>query len=137
MNIVTNLAPEKIIDALEAAGYTVVPGENAVLFVDDEEDDMANLTPDQTGVDNTVWVSPRGRARHVARIKIAIDPPDALTTDGKSISMAIHDCSTLGDAPSHIVKQAERFIERNRAALLDYWDGRIFTEELFKRLQKP
>src|ERR1700683_809932 len=32
--------------------------------------EMANLFPDDTGLPVTVWVSPRGRARHAARIKV-------------------------------------------------------------------
>jgi hypothetical protein len=38
----------------------------------DERDlfEMANLYPDTTGLPMTVWVSPRGTARHDARIKV-------------------------------------------------------------------
>jgi len=31
---------------------------------------MTNLFPRRTGLPMTVWVSPRGRARHAARIKV-------------------------------------------------------------------
>src|SRR5258708_5488917 len=99
-------------------------------FVDvDEEDlaeqdlagDMVSLTNDRdhTGVDNTVFVSTKGGARHAARIKIAIDPPDSLNAAGEKASMAIHDYSMTGAyMPPHLVEQAKQFIERNRDALL-------------------
>jgi hypothetical protein len=34
--------------------------------------EMANLFPRTTGLKLTVWVSPRGRARHDARIKVSL-----------------------------------------------------------------
>src|SRR5581483_4007103 len=43
----------------------------------DQADDlyeMANLFPRTTGLPMTVWVSPRGRARHDARIKVSLNP---------------------------------------------------------------
>ena len=43
-----------------------------------EPDDieMANLYPRDTGLPMTVWVSPRGRARHDARVKVCLTPAD-------------------------------------------------------------
>jgi hypothetical protein len=37
--------------------------------------------------------------------------------------------------PPHLVEQARRFIERNRTALLDYWDNKIDTPQLIERLR--
>ena len=43
---------------------------------EDREDldlfEMANLYPTTTGLPMTVWVSPRGHARHAARIKVCM-----------------------------------------------------------------
>ena len=43
---------------------------------EDREDldlfEMANLYPATTGLPMTVWVSPRGHARHAARIKVCM-----------------------------------------------------------------
>src|SRR5690348_5606048 len=36
--------------------------------------EMANLFPEDTGLPMTVWVSPRGRARHTARMKVCRVP---------------------------------------------------------------
>src|SRR5688572_25987684 len=47
----------------------------------DEEDapfDMANLYRRDTGLPMTIWVSPRGRARHDVRIKVCTTPGDRM-----------------------------------------------------------
>jgi hypothetical protein len=121
-------------------GYTVAPSADAqVAILDDEDDedaDMVSLTPDQTGVDNTIFVSTKGKARHAARIKIAIDPPDSFNASSTDASMAIHDYSITGaNVPAHIVEQAKRFIERNREVLMLYWEAKIPTRQMLDRIK--
>jgi hypothetical protein len=100
--------------------------------------DMASLQKEETGVDNTIFVSTKAGARHAARIKIAIDPPDSFNAATKTASMAIHDYSTVGAyVPPHIVEQAKRFIETNREVLLLYWEAKIGTKEMINRLKVP
>jgi hypothetical protein len=137
--------PQRLIDAMRDrriislgdVGYTIAPT-SAVVLLDaeiDEAEDMVSLRKDRTGVDNTVFVSTKGYARHGPRIKIAIDPPDSLNAAAKTASMAIHDYGVAGaHMPPHLIEQAKRFIERNRAALLDYWENKIDTPELIERL---
>jgi len=106
--------------------------------VDDEDDDMVSLRSNKTGIDNIIFVSTKGRGRHAPRIKIAVDPPDTLNAASASASMTIHDYSIRGEhVPSHIAEQARRFIERNRAVLLDYWECRIDGAQLIERLKPP
>ena len=103
-----------------------------------ETEDMAALRSGVTGVDNTVFVSPKGHARHAARIKIAVDPPHSLDPTAKKASMAIHDYGTIGAyLPPQIIEQAKQFIERNRDVLLRYWNHEIDTDELTKQLSRP
>src|SRR5918997_2641600 len=40
--------------------------------------EMANLYPDSTGLPMTVWVSPRGNARHDVRIKVNMTHGDRM-----------------------------------------------------------
>jgi hypothetical protein len=109
---------------------------SAFLNTDDEDFDLANLISARTGVAHTIFASPKGKSRHAARIKIAVDPPDSLTGDGETASMAIHDYSVIGAyMPPHLVEQLKQFIERNRQTLLDYWDGKIDTGLLLERLR--
>ena len=119
-------------------GYTLAPSKGVVVVdsVDDEAADMVSLRSKRTGVDNTVFVSTRGYAQHSARIKIAVDPPDALNATSKSASMAISDFKMTGEyLDPHIVEQAKQFIERNREALISYWNCEIDTDELINRLK--
>jgi hypothetical protein len=100
--------------------------------------DMASLQKDSTGVDNTIFVSTKAGARHAARIKIAIDPPDTFNAESKTASMAIHDFSISGAyVPPHIVEQAKRFIDLNREVLLLYWETKIGTKEMINQLKVP
>src|SRR5215831_473750 len=85
--------------------------------VDDEDDDMVSLRSIKTGIDNIIFVSTKGRGRHAPRIKIAVDPPDTLNTASATASMTIQ---IRGEhVSSHLAEQARRFIESNRAVLLD------------------
>jgi hypothetical protein len=105
---------------------------------EDEGYNMASLKPSQTGVDNTVFASPKGHARHAARIKIAIDPPDSFDIACKSVSMAVHDYREIGPGLTPKLRdQARAFIDRNRGVLLAYWAGKMATQDFFEQLKKP
>jgi hypothetical protein len=62
-----------------------------------EAEDMVALTSAETGIANTIFVSPKGFARHAPRLKVAIDPPDTFDTTSKTASMALHDHAVSGE----------------------------------------
>ena len=108
--------------------------------VSSEADDlfeMANLFPRTTGLPMTVWVSPRGNARHDVRIKIN-------TTHGDQ--MVIADTAVVGVRPTPRViagrlspddqRAVFEWVTLNTAALVAYWDGRIDTIELGQQLKR-
>jgi len=101
--------------------------------------DMVNYKKKTTGVDNTVFISQKGYARHGARIKIAIEPPDSIDVTSKTASVSISSGKIVaGDkakVSAALLKQVEKFIELNRPVLLDYWNAKISTEELQERLK--
>ncbi len=141
--------PDRLVREMQAGrtvhlsdmGYTLGPSSGFVDRAgedDDEAEDMVSLRKNLTGVENTIFVSTKGYARHAARIKIAIDPPDTLSATSKSTSMAIADYRIMGEyVEPRIAEQAKQFIERNREALLSYWNCEIDTAELIKRLKSP
>jgi hypothetical protein len=92
-----------------------------------------------TGVDNTVCISTKVHARHAARAKVAINPPDAISPTSETISVSIHDGSVVaGNASSvttTLLDQVRQFIALNKDALIDYWEERIDTDELRQRLK--
>lgn len=121
--------------------YVLVPREAILELADalaEEEllDEMVSYRKNVTGVDNTVFISPKGNTRHAPRIKIAIDPPDSVDPRGETASIAIADGQLVaGDVQRRLLDQARRFIELNRDVLLDYWEYKVDTDELRRRLK--
>jgi hypothetical protein len=100
--------------------------------------DLAQLYPRHTGLPVTVWVIPRGGARHATRIKVCRRPGDRMDpTDLVSISIRPTPRAIDGELPPEVMRSVSAWIVRNEAVLLDYWDGRIDTVELATRLGRP
>jgi hypothetical protein len=100
--------------------------------------DMANLYPKHTGLPVTIWVSPRGRARHAARIKVCRRPGERMDpTDLVSVSIRPSPRAIDGDLPPEIMQAVSVWVAVNENALMDYWDGAIDTIELASRLRRP
>jgi hypothetical protein len=55
-----------------------IPGEDVETEAEDLFE-MANLYPDTTGLPMTVWISPRGNARHDARVKVNMTHGNQMT----------------------------------------------------------
>jgi len=102
----------------------------------DELFEMANLYPRTTGLPMTVWVSPRGNARHDVRVKVNL-------THGNQ--MTIGNTAVVGDRPSpHAIsgrlssddeRSVTEWITLNAAAIIAYWDGDIDTVQLAQALK--
>jgi hypothetical protein len=71
-------------------------------------EEMSSYGKRTTGVDNTVWISPRGDTCHGPCLKVAIDtrtqsapaakpPQSQLTTEVSSLAMALPRCSNKSD----------------------------------------
>lgn len=99
--------------------------------------EMTNLYPRDTGLPMTVWVSPRGRAHHDARVKVCrtlgtnMDPTNLAVVAIRPVPPVIH--GPL--APSHFVPVAE-WITLNQDALLEFCNGTLSTFELVARLRR-
>ena len=100
-------------------------------------DEMVSYRRNVTGVDHTVFISPRGNSRHAPRIKIAIDPPNSLDPRSETASMDLYTGIVLaGTIPDpRVLEQARKFLLLNRQVLLDYWNYKIDTDELRQRLR--
>jgi hypothetical protein len=99
-------------------------------------DEMTSFRKKETGVDNTVFISPKGFTRHAPRIKLAIDPPDSFDPRGETAAIMIDGGKVVaGEVPPKLLKQVRRFIDLNRGVLLDYWDYKISTPQLYERLK--
>jgi len=98
--------------------------------------EMVNLVPRLTGLPMTVWVSPRGGARHGPRIKVNM-------THGRTMSSSNLATVAVDAAPWLVagylsppdLHAVSEWIRRNEAVLVAYWEFRIDTDELLLRLQ--
>src|SRR5437764_8735331 len=111
----------------EAAGATT----------SDELFEMANLYPRTTGLPMTIWVSPRGNARHDVRIKVNMTHGDQMTVDNTAVvgvRPAPHLVAGRLSAPDQTV--VFNWITLNAAVIVAYWDGTIDTAELIQSLKR-
>jgi hypothetical protein len=101
--------------------------------------EAVNLAPAITGLPMTVFASPRGRARHVARIKVhrrhgaKMDASNTAIVGLEPVPYPVPDAHPLPERDARLVYQ---WAALNRAALVDYWNGRINTAELLARIER-
>jgi hypothetical protein len=98
--------------------------------------EMANLFPSTTGLPMTVWVSPRGNARHDVRVKVNM-------THGPQMNIA--NTAVVGLRPQpHLVagrlappdmRAISDWAKLNLDPLVAYWEGQIDTVQLGQRLK--
>ena len=103
----------------------------------DELFEMANLFPRTTGLAMTVWVSPRGNARHDVQVKVNMTHGD---------QMNIANTAVVGARPApHVIagrlspddqRAVFEWVSLNTAALIAYWEGRIDSIELGQLLKR-
>lgn len=98
--------------------------------------EMANLFPRETGLPMTVWVSPRGNARHDVRVKVNMSHGDQMNiTNTAVIGIRPAPRVITGRLSSDDAKAAFEWISLNADALIAYWEGRIGTIELARALR--
>ena len=106
--------------------------------VEDTDDlfEMANLYPRTTGLPMTVWVSPRGNARHDVRIKVNMTHGDQMNVDNTAV-VAVRPAPSVIEGRLSTADERAVFawIALNAAALIAYWDGAIDTVQLAQALQ--
>jgi hypothetical protein len=102
----------------------------------DELYEMANLFPPTTGLPMTVWVSPRGRARHAARIKVSLSP--GRMDIGKTAVVGIRPSPRLIERrlPPADLELVSEWIKLNEAVLIDLCNEKIDSVELGASLKK-
>lgn len=97
--------------------------------------EMVSYRKAVTGIENTIFISPKGHTQHGPRVKVAINPPDSVDPRGETASIAIPSGALMaGKIPVALHKRVQEFVHLNRDVLLDYWEYRIDTDELRRRL---
>jgi hypothetical protein len=109
--------------------------EEAGAITGDELFEMANLYPRTTGLPMTVWVSPRGNARHDVRVKVNMTHGNQMTVDNTAVIAVRPIPHVIAGRLSTDDEQAVfNWIALNAAAIISYWDGDIDTLQLAQAL---
>jgi hypothetical protein len=88
--------------------------------------EMANLFPRTTGLPMTVWVSPRGNARHDVRIKVNISRGDQMSPANTAVVGIRPSPRVIAGRLSSDDRQAVfEWVSLNTAPLVAYWEGEI------------
>ena len=96
---------------------------------------MTNLYPRRTGLPMTVWVSPRGHARHAARIKVNMAHGERMTIGDTAVVRLKPEPRILaGELSAEDRAAVFRWIAINEQSLLDHWNGSIDGGDLIERL---
>jgi hypothetical protein len=110
--------------------------EGAGTIESDELFEMANLYPRTTGLPMTVWVSPRGNARHDVRVKVNMAHGNQMTVENTAV-VAVRPSPRViaGRLSPDDERTVFGWITLNAAALVAYWDGDIDTVQLSQVLK--
>ena len=103
----------------------------------DELFEMANLFPSTTGLPMTVWVSPRGNARHDVRVKVNMTHGNQMTISNTAV-VGVRPTPRIiaGQLSSSDEQAVFEWVALNADALVEYWEGRIDTIQLGQALKQ-
>ncbi len=93
--------------------------------------EMANLFPATTGLPMTIWVSPRGNARHDVRVKVNMTHGNQMKAANTAV-IAVHRSPRVLAGRLSLGDQAAVFqwVALNAAALVAHREGQIDTVQL-------
>src|SRR5437870_4884108 len=102
----------------------------------DELFEIANLFPRTTGLPMTVWVSPRGNARHDVRVKVNMTHGDQMNIANTAV-VGVRPSPHIiaGHLPSDDPQTVFEWVSLNIAPLVAYWESRIDMIELGQLLK--
>lgn len=98
--------------------------------------DLANIPPRVSGLPMVVWLSDGTGVRHDLRVKVSQEHgPRIRTRDWAVVSVNPEPHLLHGDLSSRDFDSVVRWIRLNEAVIVDFREGRLFTDELLARLQ--
>lgn len=99
--------------------------------------EMTNLSPRMTGLPMSVWVSPRGNARHDVQIKVNMTHGRQMNIDNTAV-VAIRPSPRV--VAGHLTSDDQRVVAEwtalNAQAIIDYWDEKLDTDEFLGNLKR-
>lgn len=118
------------------AGMNEIASEDSPAAEVEDLFEMANLFPRNTGLPMTVWVSPRGNARHAVRIKVNMvhgNQMDPTNTAVVGVRPAPH--LIAGRLSPDDQRAVFDWVALNASALVSYRQGEIDTVQLVQALK--
>src|SRR5947207_11209307 len=103
----------------------------------DELFEMANLFPRTTGLPMTVWVSPRGNARHDVRVKVNMTHGRQMTIENTAV-VAVRPVPRVlaGRLSADDRHPVYDWIKLNSEAIVAYRNEELDTDEFIESLKK-
>ena len=97
---------------------------------------MTNLSPRMTGLPMSVWVSPRGNARHDVRIKVNMAHGNQMKIDNTAV-VAVRPTPRVltGRLSPSDQRAVADWIRLNEAAIIAYWEEQLDTGEFIGHLK--
>src|SRR5260370_21363597 len=144
---IERLLPPDIVAAMREAevALTLSPSSGLQPIVDISDElaerelleEMVSYRKDITGVDNTIFISPRGKTRHAPRIKLAIEPSDSINPDSVTASIEVGSGDVVaGKIPTTAFrKQVQHIVALHPDVLLAYCHYPTDTAPLYTPLK--
>jgi hypothetical protein len=97
---------------------------------------MTNLSPRMTGLPMSVWVSPRGNARHDVRVKVNMTHGRQMNIDNTAV-VAVRPSPRVvaGHLSRDDLRAVAEWIALNAQAVIDYWDDKLDTDQFLESLK--
>jgi hypothetical protein len=97
---------------------------------------MTNLSPRMTGLPMSVWVSPRGNARHDVRVKVNMTHGRQMTIENTAV-VAVRPVPRVvaGRLSADDRRAVYDWISLNFDAITAYWNEELDTGEFIERLK--
>ena len=99
--------------------------------------EMTNLSSRMTGLPMSVWVSPRGNARHDVRIKVNMTHGRQMKLDNTAV-VAVRPAPRVvaGQLTADHRRVVAEWIALSAEAIIDNWDEKLDTDEFLGRLKR-
>jgi hypothetical protein len=99
---------------------------------------MVNVRGRSSGLPLNIWIGPRGRARHAARIKAQMNHRAQFDLDQLAVVSVEDDPPQVieGSLSAEDLDLVRRYIVLNRQAILDHWREKTDGVELSRALRR-
>ena len=139
---------KKFDEYIEDQNYETIDELLQTVYTDEMLLEMANISQNTTGLDVIIWVQtnntqstgkhnlPRIKFQNNTATKIQINELIPISiSDEPKILLKNNDLNKIKISQEQI-NEVKLWIVKNKEILIDYWDEKITTDELFQKLKK-